>query len=63
MSTDAKRRGNAASHKRREEAGLKKATYWLTPETQAKLDQIKATSGLSANEVINRAIAGFDPTA
>lgn len=58
--TDARRKASLASHAKRLEQGLVKTTIWLTPESKAKLDQIKAASGVSANEAINRAVAAFD---
>lgn len=55
MSTDAKRRGNAAAHARRAEAGLKKVTFWLTPESQVMLDALKEVHG-SKDAAVNAAI-------
>jgi hypothetical protein len=61
--TDARRRASLASHAKRLEQGLVKTTVWIKPEAKARLDQIKAAKGLSANEAINAAIMAFEPEA
>lgn len=61
--TPARRKAAADYASRLKEAGVKAVTFRLSPETVARLEEIKAASGLSANEIINRAVAGFDPSA
>ena len=58
--TPARRKAAADYASRRKEAGVKAVTFRLSPETVARIDQIKTSSGLSANEIINRAVAAFD---
>jgi hypothetical protein len=45
MSTDAQRRASAAYHAKREAAGLKKVTLWLSPEARDKLERMKVQYG------------------
>lgn len=45
MSTEAQRRASAAYHAKREAAGLRKVTLWLSPEARAKLDKMKDAHG------------------
>lgn len=45
MSTEARRKANAAYHAKREAAGLKKVTLWLSPEARFKLDALKKAAG------------------
>lgn len=45
MNTDARRKASAAYHAKREAAGLRKVTLWLSPEARAILDHAKADAG------------------
>lgn len=45
MNTEARRKASAAYHAKREEAGLKKVTLWLSREAREALEQLKAEHG------------------
>jgi hypothetical protein len=45
MNTDSRRRASAAYHAKREAAGLKKVTLWLSPEARDALDAMKDNHG------------------
>lgn len=45
MNTDARRRASASYHAKREAAGLKKVTLWLSPEARDALDAMKDIHG------------------
>ena len=60
--TPARRKAATEYASRQKAAGVKAVTFRLSPETVARIDEIKATSGLSANEIINRAVAEFEPS-
>lgn len=45
MNTDARRRANATYFKRREDAGLKRVTVWLTPEARKALEWLGVAYG------------------
>lgn len=60
MSTEAQRRASAAYHAKREAAGLKKVTLWLSPEAREKLDALKETYG-SKDAAADAAIVQHKP--
>lgn len=45
MNTDSRRRASAAYHAKREAAGLKKVTLWLSPAARDALDALKEAHG------------------
>lgn len=45
MNTESRRRASAAYHAKREAAGLKKVTLWLSPAAREALDTMKAAHG------------------
>lgn len=45
MNTEAARKASRAYHAKREAAGLRKVTLWLSPEARAILDKAKAGAG------------------
>jgi hypothetical protein len=60
MNTDARRQASAAYHARREAAGLKKVTLWLSPEARDALDSLKEIHG-SKDAAADAAILAFKP--
>lgn len=58
--TDARRRASSTYAEKIKGEGVKTTLVRLSPDATAKLDQLKAASGLSANEIINRAIVAFE---
>lgn len=57
--TDARRRASATYAEKIKGEGVKTTVVRMSPETVAKLEEIKAATGLSANEIFNRAVAAF----
>lgn len=57
ITTPAQRRATAAAFKKREAAGLKRATFWLSEESRAKLDALRASTGKTKDALI---AAGID---
>jgi len=57
MNTESRRRASAAYHAKREAAGLKKVTLWLSPEARDALDAMKGTHG-SKDAAAEAAILG-----
>lgn len=55
MNTESRRRASATYHAKREAAGLKKVTLWLSPEARATLDALKKIHG-SKDAVADAAI-------
>jgi len=55
MNTDARRAASAAYFKRREEAGIKRVTVWLTPEARDALEKLGGQYG-SKDAAVNAAI-------
>lgn len=45
MNTDSARRASRAYHAKREAAGLKKVTLWLSPEARDKLEEKREEYG------------------
>ena len=45
VSSDAQRKASAVYFKKREQAGLKRATFWLTPTARATLDRLSDRFG------------------
>lgn len=45
MNTESRRKASAAYHAKREAAGLKKVTLWLSPEARDKLEAVREQYG------------------
>lgn len=60
MNTESRRRASAAYHAKREAAGLKKVTLWLSPAAREKLETLKAKHG-SKDAAAEAAIMGLKP--
>jgi hypothetical protein len=56
ITTPAQRRATANAFKKREASGLKRSTFWLTPEARAKLEADKAATGKPKDQLVNEAI-------
>lgn len=57
MNTESRRRASAAYHAKREAAGLKKVTLWLSPAARDALEALKARHG-SKDAAAEAAIMG-----
>lgn len=60
MNTDARRQASAAYHAKREAAGLKKVTLWLSPAARDALEALKQTHG-SKDAAAEAAILALKP--
>lgn len=60
MNTDSARRASRTYHAKREAAGLKKVTLWLSPEAREALERLKAEHGSkdAAADLAIRQLAG-----
>lgn len=59
MNTDSRRKASAAYHAKREAAGLKKVTLWLSPEAREALERLKLSHG-SKDAAAEAAIRALD---
>ncbi|HEY2593130.1 MAG TPA: hypothetical protein VGK33_04440 [Chloroflexota bacterium] len=53
------RRTAAAAAQRKKDAGLKQATFWLTPEATARLSTLAARHDVTRETILLRAILAF----
>jgi hypothetical protein len=61
MNTESRRKASAAYHAKREAAGLKKVTLWLSPEARAALEAAKGAYG-SKDAAAEHAILAISPS-
>lgn len=61
MNTESRRRASAAYHAKREAAGLKKVTLWLSPAARQALEDAKLDYG-SKDAAAEAAILALTPT-